>query len=88
MKLYISSITDKEGKVKNDFYNKLKLNHSLYGQFYSEPKIGHPFYFLYDDDTNQCLRSSNIDHIDYIENDKLYVIETRNSIYYIKEVEE
>ena len=51
-------------------------------------KLGIHFIFLYDDDTNQCLRSSNIDNIDYVEQDKLYVIETRNSIYYIKEVEE
>ena len=34
------------------------------------------------------LKSSTIKHTDYVEQDKLYIITTKNSIYYIQEVEE
>ena len=87
--LKIVDITDLEGVVKEETIKYIETTHSLYGEFYSKDLfVGMPFCFVYDDYSGQMLRSSTICHWDYAEKDKLYIIETMNSIYYIKEVEE
>mgnify|MGYP006903513949 CR=1 FL=1 len=87
--LRIAQITDLDGVVKEETMNYIETNHSLYGEFYSKNLfVGMPFCFVYNDDSGQIMQSSTIYYWDYVENDKLYIIETRNSIYYIKEVEE
>ena len=87
--LKITSITDLDGVVKEETMNYIETNHSLYGEFYSKDLfVGVPFCFVYDDYSGQMMQSSNIYHWDYVENDKIYIIETMNSIYYIEVVEE
>ncbi len=81
----IVGITDKNGNSKDDSIDYIKANHSLYGEL-RFPMCPY-FIFIYDDDSNKMLSSSNIVNCDFVEDDKLYVIETLNSIYYIKEVE-
>lgn len=87
--LKIVGITDLDGVVKEEAINYIKTNHSLYGKFFPKDLfVGMPFYFVYNDDSERMMQSSTIYHWDYVEKDKLYIIETMNSIYYIKEVEE
>lgn len=87
--LRIANITDLDGVIKEEAMNYIKTNHSLYGEFYSKDLfVGMPFRFVYNDDSGKIMQSSTIYHWEYVEQDKLYIIETRNSIYYIQEVEE
>lgn len=70
-----------------DIYNKhnyIKENHSLYG-YLTVLEIGFPFTFEYDDESGKMLRSSYVKDYEYIEKDKLHIITTTNSIYYIEE---
>lgn len=85
----IIEITDKEGNTKNCRMKEIIEKHgSAYGEFFYELSIGVPFYFIYRDDKEKCLRSSKVECYDYIEESKMYVIVTANSVYYIVEAEE
>lgn len=81
----IASICDKSNVQKLDTMNKIEREHgSLYGEFYYYGiEVGRPFYFSYRDDNKKMLRSSTVEDYRYVESDNLYIITTRNSIYYI-----
>lgn len=84
--LEIKGITDKQGKAKDKELNNIKEKHgSAYGYFHYQVMVGYPFIFWYKDDDNG-LRSSTVEKYEYVEKDKLHIITTRNSIYYILEV--
>lgn len=80
----IVGITDSKGNSKVEAFDYIKENHSLYG-YLTVAEVNLPFTFEYDDESGQMLRSSYVKDYEYIENDKLHIITTMNSIYYIKE---
>ena len=84
--LEIIRITGRNNNPKTDLFNYIQKIHSTYGEFIIEPEIGVSFFFKYYDDISETLVSSIVQDIDYVETDKLYIITTLNSIYYIKEV--
>lgn len=87
----LAGLTDKEGKSKDETLEHIKKNHSLYGELhiflYYSFEV-HYFCFVYNDNSNQMLRSSTIENDEYVEEDKLRIITTENSIYYFEEVED
>lgn len=86
--LEIRSITDVQGNSKDNKLKEIIEKHgSAYGDFLYELLIGFPFYFAYRDDTEKCLRSSRVKDYEYVEKDKLYIITTKNSIYYILDID-
>ena len=84
--LEIIRITDLNGNPKNEYFEHIKTDHSVYGEFVIAPEEDMSFFFKYYDEYSSTLISSTIKKIEYIESDKLYIITTKNSIYYIKEV--
>ena len=84
--LEIIRITDLNGNPKNEYFEHIKTDHSVYGEFVIAPEEGMSFFFKYYDENSATLVSSKVKEIEYIESDKLYIITTKNSIYYIKEV--
>ena len=81
----IANVTDREGIVKQDFINELKLDHpNLCGYIlYPElTKVGCHFCFVWNDDTDKMLRTSTIEEY-YNDVDTIKVV-TRNSIYYLE----
>lgn len=84
--LEIIRITDLNGNPKNEYFEHIKTDHSVYGEFVIAPEEGMSFFFKYYDENSATLVSSKVKEIEYIESDKLYIITTKNSIYYIQEV--
>lgn len=82
----IVDITDRNGNIKEETLDYIKGNHSLYGCL-TVLEIGFPFTFEYDDNSEKMLRSTYVENYEYVENEKLHIITTTNSIYYIKECE-
>lgn len=87
MLLKIIEITDKEGNSKVDFLNEIDFKHGLYGNFTFPLTKDIPFYFEYENDKSKTLRSSCVEDYHYDEDERLYIIITANSIYYIKEID-
>lgn len=84
----ITKVTDLSGNVKENFMKSLMFAHPLEGWFGFMPKVGNSFTFEYDDNSGKCLCSSTVTDYTYEEENKMHVITTRNSIYYIKEIGE
>lgn len=82
----IVDIKDKNGEHKIEAFNHIKDTRSLYGLL-SINEIGRPFTFEYDDNSDKTLRSSYVENYEYVKNEKLHIITTMNSIYYIEECE-
>ena len=87
----IVGLTDLDGVSKDERLRYIEEKYSLYGSFFYDCfyrlQKGFSFGFVYDGDSDKMLKSSTIKDVDYVEKDKLYIITTRNSIYYIKEVD-
>lgn len=81
----IVNITDREGNVKQDFINELRLIHPelvgeiLYPEF---TRVGGHFCFVWNDDSNKMLRTSTIE--EYKNNGDTVKVVTRNSVYYLE----
>lgn len=86
MLLEIVGITDLNGKSKDSKIEEIKNNNSLYGTFWGKPKISLPLMFFYKD-SRQCMVTTEIQDYEYVKEDKLHIITTKNSIYYIKEID-
>lgn len=86
--LEIRAITDRQGNSRDDRLKEIVERHGTYGEFFYELMTNVPFYFVYRDDEEKCLRSSYVENYEYVEKDKLYIITTRNSIYYIVDLGE
>lgn len=87
MKYKITTIKDRNGNDKIDFYNEMKTVHpNLSGEFlYPEyTKVGGHFCLLWDDDTEKMLRTSTIE--DMVDDGDILTIITRNSVYTLEKV--
>lgn len=87
----IVGLTDLDGVSKDERLRYIEEKYSLYGNFFYDCfyrlQEGFSFGFVYNGDSGKMLKSSTIKDVDYVEKDKLYIVTTRNSIYYIKEVD-
>lgn len=83
----ITSIKDRNGIDKIDFYNEMKEIHSnmsgniLYPEY---TKVGGHFCLVWDDDTEKMLRTSTIE--DLVDNGNIIIVTTRNSVYTLEKV--
>lgn len=83
----ITNVTDKNGNVKEEFFNKMKSLHpELTGtifhlDLFRATMINAPLLFIWNDDTNKALRTSTVQ--DFCEDGDNIVVTTRNSIYYL-----
>lgn len=84
----IIKVTDLNGKVKEEQMKSLRFAHSMSGEFSFTPQVGSSFFFNYDDNSGKCLCSSTVTDYKYEEENKMHIITTLNSIYYIKEIDE
>lgn len=83
----ITSIKDRNGNEKIDFYNEMKEIHPnmsgniLYPEYI---RIGCHFCLIWDDDTEKMLRTSTIE--EYADNGDIITVTTRNSVYTLEKV--
>lgn len=74
--------------IKNDGTDRLNdiaSHHSLEGDFYWMPVVGSVIGFVYNDNSEQMMRSSTIKEIERV--DGQIRIKTRNSEYWFEKVE-
>lgn len=84
----ITSIKDKSGIEKVDFYNEMQSVHPSMGGEILYPeltRVGSNFCLLWDDDSDRMLRTSTIE--EYINNGDSIEVVTRNSVYTLEKVE-
>ena len=81
----IVNITDREGNVKQDFIDKIRIDHpNMSGEIINKGllKAHICMDFMWNDDSGKMLETSSVE--EYIEDgDKVKVV-TRNSVYYLE----
>ena len=81
----IVNITDREGNIKQDFIDEIKLTHpNMSGEIINKEllKAHICMDFMWNDNSGKMLETSSIE--EYIENDDKVKVVTRNSIYYLE----
>ena len=81
----IVNITDREGNVKQEFINELKVIHpELVGKILNKEVLKSDLFmsclhFKWADDSNKMLKTSMV--IDYVEDNDKIIVTTINSVY-------
>lgn len=81
----IVNITDREGNVKQEFINELKVIHpELVGKILNKEVLKSDLFmsclhFEWADDSNKMLKTSMV--IDYVEDNDKIIVTTINSVY-------
>ena len=81
----ITNVTDKEGNVKQEFIDELKVVHpKLVGKILNKEVLKSDLFmgcllFEWADDSNKMLKTSMV--IDYVEDNDKIIVTTINSVY-------
>lgn len=81
----ITNVTDKEGNVKQEFIDELKVVHpKLVGKILNKEVLNSDLFmgclhFEWADDSNKMLKTSMV--MDYVEDNDKIIITTMNSVY-------